>query len=449
MEWDLGKWVSQDSDQNAAKAEELSKQTPTRTMRKDGDLDAAFKRTDVKIVESAFRFPFIAHNALEPQNCTAHYKDGKVGIWCTSQFPASGRQLVARTLGLSANDVNIHMVRRGGGFGRRAYNDQMVEAAWISKTVGAPVKLLWTREDDVQHDYYRGGGFQYLKAAVDQSGKVVAWHDHFVGYGEGNNFANDAGFNPIQFPAIFIPDYAVEASVMALALKTGALRAPESNCMAWVIQSFLDDVAHLGGKDPLKFRLELLEAAPPPSPAQGGRPNPGAMSAERMRGVLALAAEKSGWGKRQLPPRTALGIAFHFSHGGYFAEVAEVAVDATKAVRVRKVWVAGDVGSQIINPGPAESLVQGAVIDGLSELMQEITMKNGRVVQSNYHQHPVLRMPQAPQIEVHFLKTDNAPTGLGEPALPPILPAVCNAIFTATGERIHTLPFAKKGFRFA
>jgi isoquinoline 1-oxidoreductase subunit beta len=160
----------------------------------------------------------------------------------------------------------------------------------------------------------------------------------------------------------------------------------------------------------------------------------------RMAGVIQLAAEKSGWGKRQLPPGTALGIAFHFSHNGYFAEVAEVAVSANKKVKVNKVWVAGDIGSQVIHPSAAENQVQGAVIDGLSEMIQEITLKEGRVVQSNYHQHPWLRIPQAPKIEVHFIKTDNPPTGL---------PAVCGAIFSATGERIRTLPMTKQGFSFA
>jgi isoquinoline 1-oxidoreductase beta subunit len=450
VKWDAGKWGTQDSAENAKKAVELSKQPAMRTLRKDGDVEPVFQRADVKTVEANYTIPFIAHGTMEPQNCTAHFKDGKIEIWSTSQIPQPGRGAVAQLLKLNENDVTVHMVRGGGGFGRRAYNDIMLDAAWISKTVGAPVKLLWSREDDIQHDYYRCGGFQFMKGAVDNTGKLVAWHDHFVGYGEGNAFAHDGGFQAGEFPALFVPNFRVQSSVMGLGLKTGALRAPYSNSTAWVIQSFIDELAHAAGKDPVQFRLDLLATPQIPQAAPTGRgPGPQGLDATRMTGVLKLVAEKSGWGKRTLPKGTALGVAFHFSHRGYFAEVAEVTVAANKKIKVNKVWVAADVGSHIINPSSAETQVQGAVIDGLSEMMQEITLKNGAVVQSNYHQHPWLKLSQAPPIEVHFLKTNNPPTGLGEPALPPILPAVCNAIFTATGERIRTMPMTKQGFSFA
>jgi len=452
VKWDSGKWAAQDSEANERKADELSKRPAARTLRKEGDADAAFQRQDVKVVEARYAFPFIAHATLEPQNCTAHYRDGKMDIWSGSQFPATGKTAVARLLGMPEADVTLHMVRAGGGFGRRAYNDSMLEAAWISKTVGAPVKLLWSREDDIRHDFYRCGGFQFFKAAVDTTGKLVAWKNHFVAYGEGNTFVNDGGFNPGEFPAGYVENLMVQTSAMPLGLKTGALRAPGSNSIAWVMQSFIDEVAHVAGKDPVEFRLELLKsAAPAPPPAEPGRGRPRAMGLNpgRMAGVIQLAAEKSGWGKRQLPKGTALGIAFHFSHSGYFAEVAEVSVSANKNVKVNKVWVAGDIGRQIIHPSMAENQVQGAVVDGLSEMIQEITLKEGHVVQSNYHQHPWLRIAQAPAVEVYFIRSDNPPTGLGEPALPPIIPATANAVFAATGERIRTMPMTKQGFSFA
>jgi isoquinoline 1-oxidoreductase beta subunit len=449
VKWDEGKWATMDSAAIARRAEELSKQTPARTLRKDGDAETALGRSDVRVVESSYVFPFIAHATMEPQNCTASFRDGKLEVWSTSQIPQTALTMVARLLGLAEGDVTVHSVRGGGGFGRRAYNDYVCDAAWISKTIGAPVKLLWTREDDIQHDFYRCGGFQYLKGAVDRDGKLVAWRDHFVGFGEGNTFIHDGGFNAGEFPASFIPNFLVQSSVMPLGLKTGALRAPYSNSTAWVIQSFIDELAHAAGRDPLQFRLDLLATTPlPPPETARGQGAPG-FDASRMTAVLKLVAVKSGWGSRSMSKGTGLGIAFHFSHRGYFAEVAEVSVSAEKKIRVNRVWVAADIGSHIINPSTAETQVQGAVIDGLSELMQEITLRNGRVVQSNYHDHPMLRISQVPPVEVHFLKTSNPPTGLGEPALPPVLPAVCNAIFAVTGERIRTLPIKKQGLQFA
>ena len=442
VKWDAGKWVSQNSEDIARQADELSRKPAARTMRKDGDVEAVFKRSDVKVVESPYIFPFIAHAPLEPQNCTANYKDGKLEIWSTTQTPQIGRTIVSRLMGMPEKDITIHMVRGGGGFGRRLYNDYMCEAAWISKTVGAPVKVLWTREDDMQHDYYRSGGFHYLKAAVDTSGKIAAWQNHYVGYGEGETFTHAGQVDANEFPARFVPNVLMQASVMPLGIKTGALRAPRSNVFAWVFQSFLDELAHTAGKDPVQFRLELLSNAPP-------KGTQGVMDAERMSNVVKLVAEKSGWGKQQFPKGRAMGIAFYYSHRGYFAEVADVTVSANKKIKVNKVWVAGDIGSHIINPGASENLTQGAIVDGMSEMLQEITLKDGSVVQSNYAQHPLVRMSQTPPIEVHFLKTNNSPTGLGEPALPPILPAIANAVFSATGERIRTMPMTKQGFSFA
>ncbi|NOT59499.1 MAG: xanthine dehydrogenase family protein molybdopterin-binding subunit [Acidobacteria bacterium] len=442
VKWDEGQWATSDSAAIAKKADELSKQTPARTLRKDGDPEAVFKRADVKVVESSYVFPFISHAPLEPQNCTAHFKDGKLEIWSTSQTPQIGKTIVSRTMGMPEKDITVHMVRAGGGFGRRLYNEYMVEAAWISKTVGAPVKLLWTREDDMQHDYYRSGGFQYLKAAVDNSGKLVGWHNHYVGYGEGETFTHAGEVNGNEFPSRFIPNFQLQATVMPLGIKTGALRAPRSNVYGWVYQSFLDELAHAAGKDPVQFRLELLSAGPPAG-------TQGVMNPQRMIDVVKLVAEKSGWSQQKFPKGRALGIGFHYSHLGYFAEVADVTVNANKKIKVNKVWVVGDIGSHIINVGASENLTQGAIVDGMSEMLQEITLAKGRVVQSNYHQHPLVKMSQTPPIEVHWIKSNNSPTGLGEPALPPILPAIANAVFSATGERIRTMPMTKQGFSFA
>jgi isoquinoline 1-oxidoreductase beta subunit len=449
VNWDEGPRANYSSTGFAQRAQELNQQAPQRTIRKDGDPDAAMSGA-AKVVEAAYSYPFIAHAPLEPQNCTAHFKDGKCEIWTNSQIPGSGRRLAAQALGIPESDVTLHMVRGGGGFGRRLTNDYVAEAAYISKEAGVPVKLLWSREDDMAHDYYRPGGFQFLKAGLDANGKIVAWHNHFISYGDGDRFVSAGAMGPAEFPQRFIPNYHLQASVQPLGIRTGSLRAPSSNAFGFVIQSFIDELAHAAGKDPVEFRLALLDSATSAEQGLDDRGRPG-LNAGRMKGVVQLVAEKSGWGKRSLPKGTAMGVAFHYSHLGYFAEVAEVAVDSANKVKINKIWVAADVGSQIINPSAAENIIQGGIVDGLSELMdQEITVEKGRVVETNYHQHKMVRLTQAPaDIEVHYLKTNNTPTGLGEPAMPPVLPAVANAIFTATGKRVRSLPIAKSEYKFS
>lgn len=428
--WDEGAAAAQSSSGFAERALELSTQAPGAKLLADGDVTQALGAA-ARRLEAAYSYPFLSHATLEPQNCTAHFQDGKVEIWAPTQNPDAGRKIVAKTLGLTDADITIHMTRCGGGFGRRLMNDYMVEAAWISKQAGAPVKLLWNRQDDVQHDFYRPAGFHFFKAGLDEAGKLQAFSDHFVSFGESGKAAPSADMGANEFPAKFVPNLEFGISLMPLGIPTGPLRAPGSNGLAFAFQSFIDEVAHAAAQDPLQYRIDLL----------GERRQVGAFDSGRMIDVLALVREKSGWGRRKPPQGSGMGVAFYYSHLGYFAEVVHATVGAGGKITVDKVWVAADVGSQIINPTGAENQVQGAALDGIgAALGQVITLKNGRVVQSNFNDFLLLRMKQAPPVEVHFLKTEHPPTGLGEPALPPVLPALCNALFAASGVRIRSLP---------
>lgn len=434
IKWAEHATAAQSTASFAAKATELAKAPPHRTLKADGDVDAALKGA-AKVVTASYDYPFIAHANLEPQNCTASFKDGKVEIWAPTQNPESGRKLVAAALGVTEADITIHMTRIGGGFGRRLMNDYMVEAAVISKMAGAPVKLLWTREDDTRHDFYRPGGWHHFSAGLDAKGDLVAWRDHFISFGEGEQFALAAGMNATQFPGRAVANYKLDASVMPLGFPTGYLRAPTNNAFGFVIQGFTDELAVASKQDPVAFRRKLL--GEPRLLGEAGQGD--AFHTGRMRGVLDLVAEKSGWG-RKVPKGTGLGVACHYSHLGYVAVVMEVSV-AKGELKIHKVWAAVDCGSQIVNPSGAEQQVQGSILDAIgATLRQEITFENGAATQANFGDFPLLRMAEAPPVEVHFKLSDNRPTGLGEPAYPPTPPALCNAIFAATGKRIRSLP---------
>jgi isoquinoline 1-oxidoreductase beta subunit len=434
VEWDEGPTASQSSEGFRARADELFAAAPERTLRSDGDFQGAFDAAPHR-AEAEYEYPFIAHAPLEPQNCTARFEDGRLELWAPTQTPERGRGMVAETLGIGEEDVTLHLTRIGGGFGRRLYNDWLVEAGAIARELeGTPVKLLWTREDDMRHDFYRPGGYHRLQGGVDDAGRLVAWRNHFVSFGSDGEFGPSAGVSDSEFPAGAVPNMEMAASLIPFGIPTGALRAPGSNALAFVYQSFLDELAHAAGVDPLEFRLELLRGAGPET----------AQEPARMIGVLEEAARMSGWADRDLPEGTGMGIAFHFSHRGYVAEVVQATVARDGALTVDQVWAAVDIGRHIINPLNAENNAQGAALEGISHALgQEITIEGGRAVQGNFDTFPLLRMASAAPVEVSFVETDNDPTGLGEPPLPPVIPALCNAIFEATGHRVRRLPLSK------
>jgi isoquinoline 1-oxidoreductase beta subunit len=418
----------------AQAAATLAKAPPQRQVVAAGNVDAAL--AGGKRVDAWYSYPYLAHAPLEPQNCTAQVTGNTVEIWAPTQNPEPGRAQLAKALGVDPAAITIHMTRCGGGFGRRLTNEYMVEAAVIARRAGVPVKLLWSREQDMQHSTYRPAGFHALSGAVAPDGSIAAWRNHFVSFGQGTESAKSAGISAANYPAGLIANIAVGASVMPTPLDTGYMRAPVSNAFGFVFESFIDELAHAGGVDPVAFRRTLF--GPPRVVGKAGTRE--AFDTARARAVLDKVAANAGWG-RALPPRSGLGVAFYASHLGYFATVAEVRVGIDGSVKVVKVWTVGDIGRQIVNPSGAINQAQGSVLDAInSTFNQAITIENGAVVQANFDTFPLLRMPDAPPVDVAFITSDRPPTGMGEPAYPPVPPALCNAIFAATGVRIRSLP---------
>lgn len=452
--WDEGKVANESWDTFVAQAKEKAAQPGARMLRKDGDVDAALAGA-AKTVQAEYVYPFISHANLEPQNTTAHWHDGVMEIWSPTQIPTIGTGMVNRVLGIAPDKIKLHITRAGGGFGRRIGADYLIEAAAIAHKIKVPVKLTWTREDDLRHDQYRPGGLHFLKGGIDAKGKVVAWKNHFFTFGEGGSPGSGGGLSGDEFPGRWIANYQAEQTMFDTGWPMGPWRAPGSCVFAWVMHSFIDELAHAGGRDPLELRLEIL-GDKDEMPAGGGGATKGKQGAAgynvaRMRNVLKFTAEKAGWGKKKFAKGSGAGIAFHFSHRGYIAQVAEVTVTKEGQLKVDRFVTGADIGAQVVNLSGAENQVEGSVIDGLGVLMtQEINIERGRVVQSNFTDYPLIRITEAPaKIETYFLKTNYPTTGLGEPALPPVAPAICNAIFAATGKRVRQLPLSRTDLRWS
>ena len=445
VKWDNGEWASHSSEGYAAEAKKLMDGGPsTDVFAKAGDVDAAFASA-AKTLDAQYAYPFLAHVPMEPMNSTAlMHQDGTLELWSPTQNPQAGQASVAQMLGLKPEQVTLHITRMGGGFGRRLMNDFMHQAAAIAaKMPGTPVQLIWSRQDDVRSDFYRPAGWHRLRAALDANNNLVAFDDHFITFDLKGGF-NPAAMAPDIFPAKFVPNLRYSQSKLKTAIPMGPLRAPSSNALAFVTQGFLDEVAQAAGKDLPTLLLELIANKEKEPDAAGGFGGPTkGFNPARMRGVIEKAVAMSPW-KSGVPAGHALGFGYYFSHQGYFAEVVEASLPNGK-VAVHNVWMAGDVGSHIINPFGAENQVKGAMIDGLGQAAAlAIKIENGGVAQSNFHDYPIPRMPFTPEIHLAWVKSDNDPTGLGEPALPPVIPALTNALFKLTGKRIRSLPIDTK-----
>lgn len=423
VQWNEGAQVAQSSTDMATQAAALAKATPPAALPQG-----------TKVIEAVYHYPFLAHATLEPQNCTALFKNGVMELWAPSQIPSVAQGLVTQGLGIAAKDTVVHITRLGGGFGRRGSNEFSIEAAAIAKKFeGTPIKLTWTREQDFAHDNYRSNGWHYFSAGLDASGKTIALHDAFVKMQGGPGDMTAGGF-----PFNAIPGADVKSSKLTAGIPTGYWRAPGDNGNVWATQSFLDELAHAAGKDPLAYTLDLLSAVP------AGR----GFDAAKMTTVLKLATDKAKWGGAR-PRGEGQGFAITFANNAYVAIVADVAVSQAGDLKIRKLTAAVDAGT-IVNLSGAEAQVQGSMLDGISAAwFQKVTVERGAAVQTNFNQYPLLRMNQSPPvIDVHFVKSSAPPTGLGEPALPPAAPAVCNAIFAATGKRIRTLPFSAESLKW-
>ena len=399
---------------------------PGKLVRKDGDPNRVFKNAS-KIIERSYSAPFLAHNCMEPLNAFAHVEGDRVKIAAPIQIPNFIIPTIVSSLGIPAENIEMEMPRMGGGFGRKAYAHYVVEAALISQQVNAPVKLIYSREDDMTHGIYRPSYQATYRAAIDENNNLVGFHVKAGGVPESPLFAD-------RFPAGAIDHYLAEEWSIDSNITIGAFRAPRSNFMAGAEQSFLDEVAEELGKDPIQFRLDLLKRA---------QENPvgdkNDYDAARYAGVLELVREKSNWGEKK--KNVHRGVSAYFCHFTYAAHVLDMTIEDGKPV-VEKVCCAIDCGI-VVNPDAAVNMAEGAITDGIGNAFYgELTFKDGVPEKSNFDQYRMIRMGEAPKdIDIHFVKNEVKPTGMGEPPFPPIFGAVANAMYEATGTRHYHQPF--------
>lgn len=395
--------------------------------RKDGDVDAAFKSA-AKVIKSEYQCPFLSHSPMEPMNFFAHVREDGAELVGPTQTPDRARNEAAKLLGISPEKITVDLTRLGGGFGRRLQADYVMDAVEVSRIMKAPVKVVWTREDDMAGGSYRPAVRYRFEAALDANGNMIGYKLRGVGINAGNSTREN------NFPSGSVDNLLIDSIDHKSPITTGPWRAPITNFLAYAEQSFLDEVAHAAKKDPVKFRLELLDRAKQ-SPV--GEIH---YDIDRMKGVIELAAEKSGWGTKK---NVHQGFSVYFSHRSYVAQVAEIEMKQKNPV-LKKIYAASDCGV-VVNLSGARQQVTGGIVDGFGHAMfGKLTFKDGEAEQKNFNSYRLIRMKEIPEVEVHFVDNGIDPTGLGEPALPPTGGAVANAIFAATGKRVRNQPFMQE-----